>query len=241
MDNRFFCFDTLPSTNDYAVAQIRAGKAENGMIVVAREQTNGHGRLGRSFFSPPGQGLYMSYVLQLGEDVSRLSSLTTFAGIAVHDALLKLGAETKIKWPNDIVCEKGKLCGILTVPVYSPQTARNTHAVIGIGMNLNQLECDSPPELCSIACSLRQLTGRKTDAVFAAKEIVAELDSILRRDTSKETERLAEISDTIGKNVRIKQPDGSVTVGLAVDITCSGALLVKNENGIHRVFTGTML
>src|SRR5262245_25271114 len=106
-------FDSLPSTNLEAAKRAAEGAPE-GLVVVADEQTAGRGRLGRQWASPKGAGLYFSIVLR-PEGEARIWPLITFvAALAVHDALLQCcGLQTDIKWPNDVLANDRKLCGIL--------------------------------------------------------------------------------------------------------------------------------
>ncbi len=134
-------FDSLASTNLEAARQAIEGAAE-GVCVVAAEQTAGRGRLQREWVSPKNAGLYFSIILRPQFEQSVWPLLTLMAAIAVHDALLDSCAlKTDIKWPNDIMVNDKKLCGILAETVETP---RGRAVVLGIGINLTK---DSfPPE-----------------------------------------------------------------------------------------------
>ncbi len=152
-------FDSLPSTNTEAARQAVQGAPE-GLCVVAREQTQGRGRAGRIWLSPPDAGLYFSLVLRPHELPARAwPLLTLMAALAVRDALLEAcELETDIKWPNDIMVNERKLCGILAETVEA-DTGRAV--IIGIGINLN--EGAFSPELKNVATSVSALTGRTPD------------------------------------------------------------------------------
>ncbi len=152
-------FDSLPSTNTEATRQAAQGAPE-GLCVVAREQTRGRGRAGRTWLSPPDAGLYFSIVLRPERlPVRAWPLLTLMAALAVRDALLEAcELETDIKWPNDIMVNDRKLCGILAETIEA-DTGRAV--VIGIGINLN--ESAFPPELKNAATSVSALTGHAPD------------------------------------------------------------------------------
>lgn len=148
-------FDSLPSTNTEAARQALQGAPE-GLCVVAREQTKGRGRAGRTWISPANAGLYFSIVLRpLSLDARAWPLLTLMAALAVRDALLETcGLETDIKWPNDILANERKLCGILAETV---EAEIGRAVIIGIGINLN--DDAFPPELKNSATSISSLTG----------------------------------------------------------------------------------
>src|SRR5438132_9271029 len=106
-------FDSIDSTNLEAMRQARAGAAE-GLCVVAREQTRGHGRLDRSWHSPKDAGLYLSIVLRPKLGLSAWPLITLMTALAVSESLMKACAlRTDIKWPNDLYVNNRKVCGIL--------------------------------------------------------------------------------------------------------------------------------
>ena len=152
-------YDTLESTNRTAKELAEQG-AEEGTLVIAGRQTAGRGRLGRTWHHPANEGdaIAMSMILRPSLPGSGASMITIIAALAVHDAIRKrTGLETDIKWPNDLLSEGKKLCGILTEGVFR---GGDYFAVLGIGLNVNAAEF--PEELADTACSVYQRTGRKT-------------------------------------------------------------------------------
>ncbi|MDQ3472943.1 MAG: biotin--[acetyl-CoA-carboxylase] ligase, partial [Acidobacteriota bacterium] len=126
-------FDSLPSTNLEAARRAIAGAAE-GLCVVASEQTAGRGRLERQWISPKDAGLYFSVVLRPRIHQSSWPLIALAAALAVHDALLEAySLKTDVKWPNDILSNNRKLCGILSETV---ETTIGRALVLGIGINL---------------------------------------------------------------------------------------------------------
>ncbi|MBA2341747.1 MAG: biotin--[acetyl-CoA-carboxylase] ligase [Pyrinomonadaceae bacterium] len=163
-------FDSLASTNTEAIAQARRGAPE-GLIVVAREQTRGRGRQERTWVSPMDAGLYCSTVLRprVGREVWPL--LTLMAAVAVHHALEKTCAlRTDIKWPNDLLADERKLCGILAEAVETPTGAA---CVVGIGINLTDEAF--PSEIGYAATSVEAMTGKRYDAEIVLRALVASL------------------------------------------------------------------
>lgn len=148
-------FDSLPSTNLEAARRAIDGAVE-GVCVVAREQTAGRGRLQRNWLSPKDAGLYFSIILRPEFDQVAWPLLTLMAGVAVHDALLdSCGLVTDIKWPNDILANDRKLCGILAETVETPI---GRAVVVGIGINLTTKSF--PSELDRFATSIEAATGK---------------------------------------------------------------------------------
>ncbi len=174
--------DRCESTMDMARVLAEEGAAD-GTVVVADEQTQGRGTKGRLWLSPPGMGLYMTYILRPGEDeILDLALLPLASGLAAQEALTALGvAECRLKWPNDLVVGRRKLGGILCESVY--RNERPAFALIGIGLNLNQAEEDFPPELRLLATSVRLVTGKESDrdaGLFALNETLGRSLRILR-------------------------------------------------------------
>ncbi|MBC7928874.1 MAG: biotin--[acetyl-CoA-carboxylase] ligase [Bryobacteraceae bacterium] len=147
-------FDTIDSTMTRA-AELAAGGAPNGTVVVAKEQTAGQGRFGRTWYSAPDAGLYMTQILRPSIDPARLPLITLALGLATAEAIVeKTGIAVDLRWPNDVLIGVRKCSGIL---------AQLCDGVLlaGIGINVNQT--GFPPELESTATSLRLASGREHD------------------------------------------------------------------------------
>lgn len=163
-------FDSLPSTNSYLRSEAVNG-APDGRVTVALAQSAGRGRLGRSFISPAGSGLYMSLLVRRAIDISRASLLTPLAAVAVCDALHGIGvSEAVIKWVNDIYIDGRKVCGILTDSAFLPRKEPGRdgkydggsflgYAVIGFGVNLFTPAGGFPPEISERAGSIFNSAG----------------------------------------------------------------------------------
>src|SRR6266851_2317420 len=130
-------FDSVSSTNDVARELAASGKPE-GLCVIAREQTAGRGRQGRSWSSPPGEGLYLSVIFRPEISAAESAVTTLAAAVAVAETLkLDFQMPVDIKWPNDVLASGRKVCGILVESAI--ENGRLQYAVIGIGVNVAQL------------------------------------------------------------------------------------------------------
>lgn len=147
------CYDCVSSTNTVAKELAENGQKEN-TIVIASAQTNGRGRLGRSFFSPDNTGVYMSFLLYPDIAPNKALYITTAAAVAICEAIEEIcGLSPKIKWVNDILINGKKVCGILTEGSLD-SIGKMRYAVLGIGINLYSPKNDFPDEIKDIAGSL---------------------------------------------------------------------------------------
>lgn len=149
--------DEIDSTNTALKKMAEAGAAE-GTIVTARLQTGGKGRLGRTFLSPKGSGLYFSLLLRPDLPFSACRTLTTTAAVAVSRAVERLvpGAKCRIKWVNDVFLHGKKVCGILTEAAIGAETGKLDYAVLGIGINVTEPEGGFPEDLRSVAGAISE-------------------------------------------------------------------------------------
>ncbi len=233
-------FPTVGSTNDAARTLARAG-AVHGTLVVAETQTKGRGRLGRTWVSPAGAGLWLSLVIRPEAEtaVTPLITLVTAVG-AVRAIAAVTGLPARIKWPNDIELEGKKVGGILTEAATSGH--RLDYAVVGIGLNVNVEEEDFPPELRATATSLRAGLGRRIDRAALVRELLRQLEdlytALFDHGAAAVLTEWRQLSSTLGREVRVITAQGDLT-GRAVDIDTDGALLVATEGGtIVRVTAG---
>lgn len=148
-------FDTLESTNTEALKQARLG-AEEGLCIVASEQTAGRGRHGRTWVSASNSGLYFSIVLRPKINPKYLSLITLMTGVAVHDTLEALGLKPDIKWVNDIHVNEKKISGILAE---TAETPKGLAVIVGIGINVTSSNFSE--EIAETATSIEAETGRR--------------------------------------------------------------------------------
>ncbi len=162
-------FDELGSTNTEALEQARRG-ADEGLIIVAREQTAGRGRLGRKWASHRDAGLYFSIVLRPRVEQRFMPLITLAAGVAVHETLTSLEMSPDIKWVNDVVVGGRKISGILAE---AAETNRGTAVVVGIGINITSQ--NFPDEIADIATSIEGETGRRISVEDLCKTLAANI------------------------------------------------------------------
>ncbi|MDX2286154.1 MAG: biotin--[acetyl-CoA-carboxylase] ligase [Bacteroidia bacterium] len=219
------------STNDEALERARTG-APHGTVILALSQTRGRGRMGRAWSSRPGDSLTFSIVLRPESPMREAGRLTLHAGLAAHRALTRETAlPYHIKWPNDILWERCKVCGILAESVCSDNRA--ACVVIGIGCNLNQTDTGFPLELRASARSLAQLTGRTWEMEPIAAAILRELALVIDRPWPEVLAEWKTHCTSIGKPVRIAT-GGEVIHGVLLDIDGDGALLLETDSGARR-------
>lgn len=228
--------ETVDSTNTFLKELARQG-APHGTIVAAHQQTGGRGRLGRSFSSPPGLGLYLSVLWRIQAAPEQLMHLTCVAAEAARRAVQEAaGIDPQLKWINDLVVGKRKLCGILTELV---STDQGLAVVCGIGVNCKQEPKDFPPEIADMAVSIRQLGGKEDRSALAAA-LIRQLDAACE-DLLTPAQWMADYRRhcmTLGQDVQLIRGD-EVRLAHAEDITEQGALLVTLQNGAREaVFSG---
>lgn len=185
---RIHSFDRLSSTQQKAYELAKEG-APSGTVIVAEEQTGGRGRLGRTWHSPPGTGIWLSLILRPAVALDQLPQLTLITAVALVDAIRAgfrpdedvLPPEAvRIKWPNDVYVlleDRGrkKVCGILT-EVHAEMDRVHT-CIVGVGMNVNQTAGDFPPEIQDKATSLALATGRPWHRVSLAVRFLEQFET----------------------------------------------------------------
>lgn len=173
---KLLCLETVDSTNTECKRRAMAGEAE-GLVVVADEQTGGRGRLGRSFQSPKGQGLYLSALLRPRLEPGQVADFTAWVAVAVCDGIeAACGVRPRIKWTNDIILGGKKLVGILTELGLESESNALEYLIPGIGVNVNQAPEDFSPEIRDMATSLAQELSRPVRRSDLAVQIILALD-----------------------------------------------------------------
>ncbi len=148
-------YDELVSTNTIA-KQMAANGSQEGLLIIAEHQTGGRGRLGRSFYSPSGTGIYFSLILRPELLPDETVLITSAAAVAVAEAIEKMTKKNvAIKWVNDIFLNKKKVCGILSEATFKADGSGMEHIVLGIGINISPPKKGFPPELKNIAGALK--------------------------------------------------------------------------------------
>lgn len=228
------------STNDYAKMLAEQG-APAGTVVLAEAQTAGRGRLGRSFQSSPGKGIYLSWLLRPQCPVSALMNLTCLVAVAVCDAMeTVLHFCPEIKWINDLVFHGQKLAGILTEMSLEPGSGIVRHCIVGIGINCGQQTMDFSPELRDMAISLQMALGRPIDREELVAEILRQLhrlETFTPEEQQQAMTRYRHNCVTLGKTIQVHQAD-LCRQGKALDVNEDGSLLVDFGQGVESIHSG---
>ncbi len=224
-------WETIDSTNRRALDLAAAGGGA-GVMVLARQQLAGRGRLGRTWISPPDAGIYMSILLRPeNKALNELSLLTMAAGVAVSKAIRSTtGVQVGLKWVNDLIVDGRKVGGILA------ETAGRAplYVILGIGINAH-LDCSMmPDEMHDQVASLHTFCDREFDANLLVGAVAEELevvyDMLINDQNAVILAQWRERSVTLGKNV-LAQVGEKTIVGKAIDITSTGGLLIETEAG----------
>lgn len=229
-------YDSVSSTNDVA-RELATSGAPEGLCVIAREQTAGRGRQGRSWSSPPGEGLYLSLVLRPQIRAADSAIVTLAAAVAVAETLkLDFEVPADIKWPNDVLASGRKICGILVESAI--QNDQLQYAVMGIGVNIAQRSFPSDIS----ATSLLLETGRQIEIAHFAQPMLGRIEQWYATVTvhpEKVIERWEELSTYArGLRVGVESPDGGIE-GITRGLTPRGALILEMDSGeVREVVSG---
>ena len=220
-------YEVTDSTNNQAKILVQQG-APHGTVLIADQQTCGRGRLGRSFQSLGGMGVYMSVILRLQTPADQLMHLTCAAAVAACNAVEKAaGFRPGIKWTNDLVCGGRKLAGILTELVITPG---ETAAIIGIGINCTQKTADFSPDIQDFAGSLTMVSGETIDRAKVAAALIQAFSEMNILDKQNILDTYRRDCITVGKQISLVKAE-EVRHGYALGIDDNGALLVEFPDG----------
>lgn len=229
---KIFTYGTVDSTNRQA--KLLAGSDFPGnALFVADAQSEGRGRLGRSFYSPPGTGLYLSFLFSSKEPFETLLAVTPYAAVVSAQALERAtGKQIGIKWVNDLYLDGKKICGILTEALTALDEGCEHQIVVGIGINLTTKEF--PTELAASAGSV----GTKVNRAALAADIAASLAHFCSHPREREfMSEYSRRSVVLGKKVRLNKW-GEVFEGTVTGFDSNGGLLLDRGNGEIQSFTG---
>ncbi len=222
-DYEIIRFNSIDSTNTEAKRQIRAGR-RNATLYIAKTQTDGRGRLGRSFYSDSQTGVYMTLCCYTEKPIADAVGITCAASVVVRNAILQItGRATDIKWVNDLYYKGKKVCGILCEAIPCPEGKGGHFVIVGIGINLRKSRF--PDELLDIAGSLES----DCDANALIFEIA---DGVLHHaknpDDRSYMRDYRDHSMVLHKSVRAVRGE-EVILGTVLDITDSGALIIATD------------
>lgn len=232
-------FDTIDSTNTQAKKMAQNG-APHGTVLIADHQAGGRGRMGRSFSSPHGKGIYMSVILRPECRATEIMHLTCAVAVAMCNAVeCVCGFRPGVKWINDLIVGGKKLGGILTELSLLPGTDRVDFAVVGVGINCLQEPEDFPTEIRDIGISLKTATGKAVIREALAAEMVkaiSDMDKVLLTEKSLLMDRYRKDCSTLGQDIYLIKGDKKTPCrGLSIDP--DGGLMVEFSDGSTQVVT----
>lgn len=242
-DNRIHHFYKIGSTNTVAMAAA-AKEAPEGSVFLAEEQTAGRGRGAHTWDSARSAGIYCSVVLRPGLPPGDVLVMALAAGLAVRAAIEQVDSRVRVdlKWPNDVLVDGRKLCGILTE--MNAEATRVRYIVVGIGINVNHV--DFPQNLQDQATSLRIVTGiewsRVELTVALLKSLEREYRSLTHDSEARQSilRRFSEQSSwVLGKQVRVDE-NGSSVEGMTEGLDERGFLQLRTPQGVQKVLSGTV-
>lgn len=220
----------VSSTNSY-IKGLDTSSLPDGHAVLADEQSGGRGRMGRTFHSPAGQGVYLSVLLKPPVPLADTPFLTICAAVTVCRAVEAVfGFQPSIKWVNDIFYKGKKLCGILTEAFISAEMRTVDYAVVGMGVNTGSIL----PEVAEVATSTQLISGKRGLRNQLAAEILGQLESVytlfLQGSQEEILSAYTERMFITGRIVNVIQPNGCYQARVqGVDV--SGGLIVQKEDG----------
>ena len=240
-----YYFPELKSTNIMAKEKAlhRAEEINEGTLIIAERQNAGKGRLGREWFSPAG-GIWLSIILYPQLPPSYIPRITLMTAVAVVKAIkMCTQIESQIKWPNDILINEKKVCGILTE--MSAELDIINWVVVGIGINVNIEHREFPEDIHENTISLKEVLGKVVLRVKLVQIFLQEFEkyyeSLKRREFSSILKEWKLYSHTLGRKIRVDMGERIVT-GEAVNINEEGALILKKENGeLVEIISGTII
>lgn len=231
-------YDVLESTNMQA-KKLADSDAEDGTVVIAKIQSVGKGRLNRKWLSPEG-GLWLSMILRPKIPPQKATIVTLMAANAVAETLAEYGLEARIKWPNDVLIQEKKVCGILT----EAKTKENEieYLILGIGINANFDLFELPEDIRGSSITIKNELKRNISQEELLQKLLGHMDmyygALQANDYKKIIETWKEKSDTLGRHVKIATQKESIQ-GIAQDLDETGALILKTDDGsVLKFFAG---
>lgn len=242
--HRYSCLD---STNVKA-KQLADEGALHGTAIIADNQTSGRGRLGKSWHTVGGLGLYCSLIVRPQIEVTDYSKLTLVSGLAVAEALWKIaGVKPTLKWPNDVLFNSKKCAGILAESSALNLVAEERFAIIGIGVNVNHGNENFPSELHDTATSLALESDFKDGEKYAIEDVFSLVqDGVMREVSRFEKQGFRDIlkdwrkyDHLLGKEMECVSTTGDVIKGISLGPDLEGILHVRDASSrIHEVLSG---
>jgi len=225
----------VDSTNDLAISQVSNTAPNCVFAITADEQLKGRGRLQREWHSPFGAGIALSVAIPTKFFSCETSAIPLLAGIAAANCLTKLGANAKLKWPNDLMIETksgdlNKIGGILV-------QRQDEHVVIGIGINVD-LEFDELPTENATSLSLINIMASREILIA---DLIAQLEIVTELTAQEWLPLYVHDSSTIGAKVTVARKAEPTVTGIAINVLESGELLLDTDEGVIEITSGDVL
>lgn len=222
---------SISSTNSY-LKDLASRGAEEGTVIVAEEQTEGRGRMGRSFFSPSNTGIYISVLLRPKMTASDALLITTAAAVSVAEAIEAVSdKKSEIKWVNDVYIQGKKVCGILTEASFSMENIGLEYVIVGIGVNVFHPVGDFPSEIKDIATPIFHSQQKDIRNNLTAEILNGLMNYYYDFHKKEFVEKYKLRSCVVGKNIMVMDGDTSYQA-LALDIDENCKLKVKTKEGM---------
>ena len=228
-------FAQVESTNDLAITHLSHHSRDSVFAISADEQLKGRGRLQREWHSPFGAGIALSVAIPTKFFKCEISAIPLLVGIAANNCLKAIGANAKLKWPNDLMIETKtdefkKLGGILV-------QRQGDYVIVGIGINVD-LEADELPTENATSLSLINIYPMRESLIAA---LLAQLELVTKLTSEEWLPIYTHYSSTIGTKVSVARKSDSIVVGNAVAVLKSGELLLDTESGPMEITSGDAL
>ena len=228
-------FAQVESTNDLAVQRLSETPSTEVFAITADEQIKGRGRLQREWHSPFGAGIALSVAVPTKLFGCEVSAIPLLVGIAANNCLKNLGANAKLKWPNDLMIETDstelkKIGGILV-------QRQGDHVVIGIGLNTD-LQVDELPTETATSLSLININTSRESLIA---NLLVQLEAITKLGSNEWLPLYLAVSSTVGTQVTVMRQSKSISTGRAVNVLESGELLLDTEEGLVEITSGDVL
>ena len=229
-ESEIILLDEIDSTNNFLKQKAESGE-KSGTVIIAKRQTGGKGRLGRSFFSPQG-GMYLSILLRPQISAEKSLFITTAAAVAVCRAIEKVSnKKSGIKWVNDVFIDNKKVCGILTEASLDFETGGLYYAVVGIGVNLYYPKNSFPNDIKSIAGTVFDSEiDNDLKSKFTAEVINNFFEIYNNFENSDFMKEYKQKSIVLGKKITVIKGNNRKSA-TAIDIDDNARLTVEYENG----------
>ncbi|KUG02983.1 biotin operon repressor / biotin-protein ligase [hydrocarbon metagenome] len=233
-----YLFRSVDSTNSTARAMAQSG-VPDGTIIVSETQITGRGRRGRQWSCPPGKGILMSMIIRPPVEIRLIPLLTLLTGVVVAESIYKAtGCVAGIKWPNDLIINGKKVCGILAESSIKAQGSLE-YVIIGIGINVNLEKHDLPVDCMETSTSLKIELGQVVSRLNLIRRFILTWEEhyqgFLDSGYSYVRQKWIENNSTLGRMVTISKGSESID-GLALDISDRGGLIVELSNGVREEF-----